>query len=268
MSDPVVIIVCGGRRTGTTLLAGILSSDPRTNPLGQKAHLLTQLVGAYRWGRVNFESFGVSLFGKIEAYRSFYRRTVADFARDVSTRISPGGALVLKNPELSFVLLDVADLFPEAVLIATVRDPRDQVASELQVAERRQTAGLPDHHFGTRNVVELSNRYVSYCREIIELRSQQPDRINIVRYEDLIQHPNEALVDLRTATGLDLPFHPAKPWTRVSPLAGLHEGPDHSPLYGLPIDARSVGRFNRDLRGKEAAAVEKVCADLMSEFGY
>ena len=163
---------------------------------------------------------------------------------------------------------DVIDLFPEAVFLVTVRDPRDQVASELEVAARRQAAGLPDHHYGTRNIVALAQRYLSYSREILTLRRQQPEQLNIVRYEDLILRSEEALTNLRGMTGLALPFDPAKPWTRVSPLAALQTGGDRSDLYGAPIDAASVGRFQRELTAAEAATVEETCAELMSEFGY
>jgi hypothetical protein len=266
--DPLVLIVCGGRRTGTTLLAAILSSDERTNPLGQEARILGQIVGAYRWGRENFENAGTSFFDDLAGYRRFFRETVARFACEVSARISPGGVLVLKNPELATRLLDVVDLFPDAMLLATVRDPRDQVASELEVATRRQAAGLPDHHYGTRNVVALSQRYLAYSREILAVRRQQPGRINIVRYEDLILRTDEALAGLRVATGLDLPFDPTKPWARVSPQAALQTGGDRSDLYGAPIDAASVGRFERELTAEETAAVEGACSDLMHEFGY
>lgn len=267
-NDHLVLIVCGGRRTGTTLLAAILSSDERTNPLGQEARILGQLIAAYRWGRENFENAGTSFFDDLEGYRAFFRETVARFAREVAVRISPGGALVLKSPELATNLPDVIDLFPAAVCLATVRDPRDQVASELEVAARRQAAGLPDHHYGTRNIVALAQRYLSYSREILTLRRQQPEQLNIVRYEDLILRTEETLANLRGTTGLDLPFDPAKPWTRVTPLAALQTGGDRSDLYGAPIDAASVGRFRRELTAAEAAAVEEICAELMSEFGY
>lgn len=267
-ADPSVVIVCGGRRTGTTLLAAILSSDARTNPLGQEAQILTRIVEAYRWGRENFEDFGQSFFGDLEAYRAFFEETATRFALEVSARISPDGVLVLKNPELSRVLLDVADLFPNAQLLATVRDPRDQVASELEVGARRIATGIGDHNFETRNVVALANHYVTYNREIIDLHRQSPGRIYTVRYEDLILNPEKGLLDLRAATGLNLAFDPSKPWPRVSPLASLDSSPSTSELFGAPIDTRSVGRFRLDLNTAEIAVVEEVCADFMNEFDY
>lgn len=266
--DPSVFIICGGRRTGTTLLAAVLSSDARANPLGQEAQILGRVIEAYRWGRENFEQFGGSFFGDLETYRAFFESTAARFAREVSTRVSPGGVLILKNPLFAGFLLDVADLFPGALVLATVRDPRDQVASELEVGVRQKAAGMHVPHIDQRDMVCLANYYAGYYPEIIELRRRRPDRIYIIRYEDLVLHPDEVLADLRHATGLALTFDPTKSWTRVSSLAGLQSGPSRSDLYGGPIDARSVGRYERDLTGEEVAVVEEVAADLMAEFGY
>ena len=53
--SPTVIIICGGRRTGTTLLNAILATDARANPLGPEAQILTRIVEAYRWGRERFD---------------------------------------------------------------------------------------------------------------------------------------------------------------------------------------------------------------------
>jgi hypothetical protein len=263
-----VYLVCGGRRSGTTLLAAVLSSDPRANPLGQEAQILTRIVETYRWGRENFDNFGQSFFGDRAEYRDFFGGVADRFAKEVSERISPGPVLVLKNPELSKVLLDAAALLPKAMCLATVRDPRDQVASELEVGKRRVAAGIHDILFERRDVVTLARHYAGYYDDILELRTRQPDRIRIVRYEDLVLRTDGVLADLRAVTGLQLPFDPGQSWARVSPLAALHASPSRSDLYGSPVDGRSVGRFERDLSVEEAQAVEGVCGELMESFGY
>ena len=261
-------IVCGGRRTGTTLLAAVLCSDERANPLGQEAQILTRIIEVYRWGREHFEQFGGSFFGDLKTYRAFFRDICGRFASEVSSRVCPGGVLVLKNPELSRILLDVAEVCPAANILATVRDPRDQVASELEVAARRAGVRAADLHFETQQILSLANAYVAYYYEILELRRQQPARINIVRYEDLVLHTDLVIGVLRRTTGLDVIFDATQPWSRVSPLAALHSSPSRSDLYGCPIDARSIGRYKRDLSTEDAAAVQEVCAHLMEEFGY
>ncbi len=267
-TEPSVLIACGGRRTGTTLLAAILASDPRTNPLGQEAQIVTRLLETYRWSRENFDNFGRSFFDDLDGLRSFFQESTARFAHQVSARISPGGVLILKNPELSLVLSDALELFPNAKLLATVRDPRDQVAAELQVQERQVAAGMTPPGYDPRDMSRLTGYYLSYCREIMELRRQHPEKIYLVRYEDLVLTTEDVLTGLREFTGLGLPFNPTEPWQRVSPLAGLYSGPSRSDLYGGPVDTRSVGRFKRDLTENEVAIIEEISAHFMSELGY
>ena len=45
-----------------------------------------------------------------------------------------------------------------------------------------------------------------YCPEILELPRRRPERIHIVRYEDLVLRTDEVLADLRAATALELPL--------------------------------------------------------------
>ena len=266
---PQVYIICGGRRTGTTLLAGILCSDERTNPLGQEAQLLTRLLESYQWGMDHFNDFGRSLFSTPSTYTTYYQESAANFIRTIATEMKHEGMLVLKNPELSRVLLSLVELLPEAKLLAIVRDPRDQVASEMETGARRCAMGIRDINYETRNVTTLSNQYLEYNQEIITLHKQQPTRIHITRYEDLVQNPKETLSTLRRVTDLNITFDPTRPWPRVSPLAGLDTpAPSSSKLYGAPIDPQSVGRYKRDLRRTEIRKVEKICNPFMDQFGY
>lgn len=235
-------------------------------PLGQEAQILTRLVEAYRWGRVHFDDFERSFFGEQEILRQLFAESVANLLAGVSRRVHNGKALVLKNPELSLVLTDVVRLLPRAVVVATVRDPRDQVASELEVGARRLNEGIPDPISEGRDVHSLAERYKAYLAEVLPLRDS--GTIQVVRYEDLVERSHSVLDLLRRLTGLDLPFEPRARWPRVSPLAALHQGPSRSNLYGGPITNRSVGRFRRDLRPEEIRVVERATRDLMRALGY
>lgn len=273
--NPKVFILCGGRRTGTTLLAGILSSSEKANPLGQEAQILTRMVETYRWGDDHFQDFGLTFFGDPQTYRKFFQNTVDRFTDDISARISPGGVLILKNPEFSKVLHSVDELFPNAQLLAMVRDPRDQVAAELEVRTKRVAIGMASRKekmlnmVGLRNVVGLANQYNDYNKEILEIHNRDQSRVKIIRYEDLVQNPDATLIELEAATNLKLTFNPNNTWPSMSKHSGINiVSPSSSPLYGKPISTTSIGRYKRDLYKLEIKWIEKRCQELINQFGY
>lgn len=266
--QPDVYMILGARRSGTTLLAAILSSDEHSNPLGQEAQILTRLLESYRWGRNHFDQFGSSFFEDRQSYRRFFSEIGERFSREVAERISPGNVLMLKNPEFSLVAQEITELFPNAGLLATVRDPRDQIASELEVAMRRLSDAGQNSQLVKRNVSDLAKQYMNYYRQPRQLDRQQSRPIHFVRYEDLVLKPADTLDRLRSITGLDISFDPKARWSKVSERAALDTTPSRSELYGEPVSGSSVGRFKRDLKPEEILAVEAECADLMDAFGY
>ncbi|KJV05229.1 sulfotransferase family protein, partial [Methylocucumis oryzae] len=265
------IIICGGRRTGTTLLAAILSSDVRTNPLAAEAQIVTRIVETYRWGRKNFAAMiAGSFFDSEKQFARFYQDLLNRFVREVSARVSPGGVLILKNPEFSLVLMELLSLFKRALFLVTIRDPRDYVASEIEVERRRLADQGRDPDKVDRDIAKFAQRYMDYLRQHIKLinNGQLPERLHVIYYEDMVLKSEQTLHRLSMLTGLQLQFNPAEPWGRVSEYAGLDTTPSRSDLYGKPIQTSQVGRYRHDLSADEIRVVEKICAQMMHCFGY
>ena len=269
IAPPKVYFICGGRRTGTTLLSAILCSDKRANPLGQECQLLTRMLEAYQWGVEKFDDFGRSFFESSSDYKTFYKKVVTDFTHTVAEKMSPGGVLILKNPELSKVIMAVDSLFPDATLLATVRDPRDQVAAELEVGKKRVGMGMKPPGYTQRNIGLLSERYSGFLRGILAIQENNPERICIVRYEDMVLDTLSVIKRLRIATNLDIDFDPNKPWPKVSRYAGLKSiSPTSSKLYGGAVENSSVGRYKNDLNQEEISTIEDNCQRIMTLFNY
>ena len=132
-----VFFVCGARRTGTTLLAAVLSADTSAPPLPGEAQLVPQWLASYRWARDHFAIRALPFFRDEDELRAFYRRLLGEFVSHCRNRFGRDAALILKSPELSLYLEEALEVFPEARFLATIRDPRDQVASEWRVVEKR-----------------------------------------------------------------------------------------------------------------------------------
>jgi len=264
-----LILVTGGRRTGTTLLTAVLTSDSSTNQLGPEAQIVTRLIEAYRWGRRNYDDFVAGLVGELTTYTAFYADAAQRLVLTIRSQLGNVATLVLKNPEFARILADVAILIPDARVVVTVRDPRDQVASEIEVGMRRKAAGGAAPLAERRDVDRMTAFYVDYYTDVLEVAAARPDDVHFVRYEDLVLDTATTVARLRRFTGLSLPFDPTAPWPRVSDhLAEAAGSPSFSDLYGGPVSDRSIGRHLRDLSASEARRVAARSADFSDRFGY
>ena len=263
-------LLAGARRTGTTLLNAVLCSDPATNPLVGEAQLLTRTVETYVWGKEHFDLFVEDYFGDPGSFRSFYAARVADFFDQARRRFRPASHLVLKNPELSLVLGDLAELDSEARFLISVRDPRDQVTSELDTGLRQLDRGWENPVAAERDIEALAHMINRYYAPILDTRDRYPERIHFVRYEDLVLRTTETLDRLSAFTGLDLgSFDRDADWARVGLDWERYRGlPSFTSAYGKKIDASRVGRHVRHLSEAEIDTVDRTCRELMISFGY
>ncbi len=148
--------------------------------------------------------------------------------------------------------------FPDAHFIAIVRDPRDVVRSIVRNLRTQEVdaAATVCHVMG---------------RHIVAARKRYPDRVHVVRYEDLVRDPDT--VCRAICSFLGEPFDAG--------MITFHEGNrDGARLIGdtRHIHPHTTTPFNPDLIGqwekescfsqKELHAIESATRDMLLQFGY
>jgi hypothetical protein len=165
---------------------------------------------------------------------------------DAVARRESKARVVEKTPQHVHWLPRVADGFPQARFVVTLRDPYDYMASYQRLGRRLD---------GTfRRVLDLSWRHPliaalfwrSYATSIERALARYPERTVLVRTEDLRDRPAEVLE--RVQSFLELP---------VSDLTGA-EGQNSSFREGEP----------RALRGTDVLWMNLVAGRAMRESGY
>jgi hypothetical protein len=166
-----------------------------------------------------------------------------------------------KTPAYLFRVPDLLTCFPQATVVAVVRDPRDAYLSLV-----------------TRNWVGTSTwdvaRYLERCARLVRRWSEQypPDRFTTVHYEDLVLRPEVALPPLCEVLGL----------TYVAAMSDFHaHAAQHVQQWELDIGAHTkllrspqatdVERWRRErsARGRlRRAQVEAVAPSAMAALGY
>ena len=76
---PRCVLVCGARRTGTSLVAAILSADESTPPFPGEAQLIPRWLETYRWARDHFAFRSRPFFGDEHVLCEHYRSMMRSF---------------------------------------------------------------------------------------------------------------------------------------------------------------------------------------------
>jgi len=265
------ILVGGVKRSGTTLLYGTLCSGNQTNPALFETHLISHLLAAYSHARYrsNHVDSG-QFFGDADTLQNLFRKPLKEFLDLVRARHGSPQHLVLKSTTLTPYAADALDLIADCKVIVGVRDPRDIVASQLEVdiKERRIAPGQHTQAHIERLASDVMRAYEKCLRALPRVS----DRLHFVRYEDLVLSPREVVEKLSEWTGLDLSdFDPQNAWARslrdfaADRAAGSAYVTD---LFGKGISDRRIGQHRRLLHAADVHTVETACRLLMRAFQY
>ena len=211
--QPRMLMVCGHPRSGTTMLATVLSSHPEIGmtfelhnllgvgkPFWQHVRLLRR---NHRWRRPPFKIRGSrrgrrrSLVGAILFARyllGLLRQGRKPIDLDCMRRVLHGifpRAQVLGDKYPRYVFhLDRFAAVPDLLIVVIYREARDVVRSAIEKSKKswRRTS------YGRRFATPTSAAK-SWVRAI-ESMERNRERIHVIRYEDLVRQPETVLRDL------------------------------------------------------------------------
>jgi Sulfotransferase family len=257
-----LILIGGAQRSGTTLLQTLLASALDA-PILPEAHILCDMLASYK--RATDTAKKTHFYyqtddGLLSFFQFCANRHIADVIETVGAR----SVLVLKDP--NFVQFDAAAsaVFPDAIRIVCLRDPRDIAASFLRIGQRQQTRGKPSK-YQKRDLQFISNKILtSYASLIHEVR---PPNVVLVRYEDMVTEPKRTLEGIARETGLELSLtHIDDPaWLEAD---ARHEASWATELEGHKPSPASKGAYKTVMRPREIASVEEACEPFMAWAGY
>ena len=268
------IFVGGSQRTGTSIAQQMLCQLPEANPYLYEASFLRQLVSCYADARNDFNQNHVSYFENLQNLRDFNAGVVYAFLENVRHRLGSVQHLILKEPHLTMYWPFLFELVPEAKFLMMVRDPRDAVASMVQVGERQKKLGQ-EYLFVQRDVAELCRHFLSFYEPAFAVTDQRfRDHLGVVHYEELVADPKQTLRDVTAFTGVsfDQIDIAANLDTGHVAVADTSSSAMYSPwvteVSGQKPSKGRIGNHANVLTTTEIAIVEHECADFFEWFGY
>ena len=162
-----------------------------------------------------------------------------------------------KSPGHIHCVAEMARSFPNARFIASLRDPRAVVSSELGAV------------WGARSVDQIGRRW----RRVIEAhrqleRSMSPNRYTMLRYEDLVTDPEPTLRRLCAFLGED--FDPSMLRYYERPESELGFDPSESWKWNTlrPLDAGRLEAWRESLSPTQVALIERAAGEHLEGLGY
>src|SRR5262249_16846740 len=156
----------------------------------------------------------------------------------------------------------VWELYPRSREIILVRDFRDVFCSILSFNAKRDTAD-----FG-RGLVNSDERYLGCMREdafaLLRCWKTRSDKAKLVRYEDLIEHPEETLRDVFDYLTLEATSATVHAILQKASV----ETSEMQQHRTAPNSQDSVGRWRRDLNPSLRTAADSAFGDILTDFGY
>ena len=269
-----LILVGGSQRSGTSMTQQLLCQLPQANPYLYEASYLRMLVSCYADAVSSFNANHSSYFGDIQQLRSFQGGVVRAFLENTSRIHDNCEHLILKEPHLTMLWPQLYELIPDAWFLMMIRDPRDVIASMVQVGLRQKEVGQ-ETMFARRDMLELCEQFVAFYRPAFEVSDDGfRDRLAVIHYENVVNDPRTALEHVTGFTGIRFdqidpsaePDHGLVESGVIS--ASKHFSPWSTEVYGQKATPSRVGRYREVLTAEETRLVEEYCADFFEWFGY
>ena len=241
---PKHVVVFGALRSGTTLLRLMLDQHPQLAAPGETDYMFDHITG----GVAGAPEYDEKALTDDRIYR-FYRnkfgldpdvpQTMDDMLR---TKIGPKAAhdplmVVLLHRNLGRALTHL----PDARVLHLVRDPRDVARSSIGMGWAGST------YYGVKHWLKTEREWAAQAAQIA------PDKVMQVKYEDLIEAPEEVLG--RVCTFFGVPFDPAM------------LDYDGGSTYSKPDPALTY-QWRRKQSPREIGLVEARVGTLLEELGY
>jgi hypothetical protein len=276
---PGPIFVGGCPRSGTTMLRTMLNSHPELAVPHETLFLVDGYRMRGRWGCMedpeNRRRLAEWVVARPEARtRRLARRPKRLVRRMVKADPTLGSVLSAgfrlyadrkdkprwgdKRPSYAMNLDALFAMFPDALYVNVVRDPRAAVASIRKVGEGRRG-------WYADPVVAGTDLWQRSQRNAHRLGRRLPAQFFEVQYEELVADPEPVLAQLVDFLELD----PAG----VADMLAFHERADIKaekmhPLVAKPVTTEAVRKWEKQLAREEIAFVERTLSGDMAVYGY
>jgi hypothetical protein len=272
-----ILLIGGAMRSGTTVIHRALCTARNSNPYISESWFLHDIMHLYSWNLSRYEVRCADQFGSEKNFSELIRMNIEYYLRILSARYQDPEVLVLKHPELTRHFATLAEMFPEMLFLAIVRDPRDVIASIKESRDTHLREGVVSPVSRLTTMTEMCRYYLNYYSRLIDAPSLK-DRLMFVRYEDVMRDPAASIGRIGQFCGADYDPEKAvafneehaasKNFDKELRLKDNLSGAFWSDLYTKDLSPERIGRYASTLDPDEVKEIEGHLRPFANHFGY
>jgi Sulfotransferase family len=234
-----MIWLSGPPRSGTTMLSLMLAGGGYL----PECTAITEIFRLYQYFAANPDPRYRAILGEPPKMRDKFRRVM-----DILLEGLPSSA-VLKDPNLCLYLNSLAELRTHARVIIVIRDPREVIASFMEV-RRKQGAGT--------TVAEAINVVMPHYIAIEQTSAIPGLEALIIKYADVVVRDPDTIRRIESFAG--------KPVSLDAESGYAFDRSDAfiSDLYGKPVSGTRLGAYAGQLTVHEISEVENAFAGIIA----
>lgn len=269
------VFITGCPRSGTTMLASMLGSPEscvatpesdffidyiykhlnKTSTKSSKVSFIKFLNANYRFKQWCIESADIDNIPETityDTYNNVIENTINLYIENHSD-ITTNEVIRIDHTPMSILDFNILnDFFTKSRFIFIVRDPRAVYAS------------VKNLDWGANTALTLAEEWNEYAAMYLSIKKLFPDRISLVRYEDILKNTSMELKRLCDFIGV--------PYS-----SNLNEGngfkipsytsTQHS-LVGKTLNKHRIDKWKHELNGRDILLIESKCNMTMKVFNY
>lgn len=269
MKNKTNVLVIGAPRSGTTLLAGLLSAGKQASPMLPECTYITQIIRHFHDFRhysdpQRFAAYAIdepTLSGMYRAMVDSMLATVRSHFKDIDYRY-----LILKDPELT-LLIDLIPCFfgDDSKTVCVVRDPRAVIASMVKVERAKRSAvwrelrQSPNRRTVSNMLQQLVREsqiaadMLNYYRKVHSSELYKRGEVHIVRYENIVARSEEEFQRLDAFLG----FPVGREGFEKVHFDFDRQDPTYSANFGKSIQAPTTD-FRRILSQRQISRIDRM----------
>lgn len=185
--------------------------------------------------------------------KAIYLSTSSEYSKKEITYIGD------KNPRYSFFIPQLIKIFPEARFIHLVRDYRDHVVSMKRSFKKINESGYTPI---------IITRWIHYNRQIEKYKKLYPQKFITIRFEDLIEKPEDSLKEVCLFLNLN---YDKQMLEYTNQVAGYFKDENFKQLHsGLQknFDLSKIGEASKGLKSSELILAEALAGTFASRYNY